>query len=433
MFDFLGISSSSSGSVSIKINFGHDKKSAMAKLKFPKKKTKTFDGCWSCRERGMKCDELKPHCQNCLKNSIVCKGYDIRLSWDTKKTDNLRRFKIYDHFEKRYFCIEDLNTVILEIDDLVENFSYRNLVRLPFTVFDSNEKIKYWSESMIDHYNLPWFKKFMLEHLDNENILNSIYASASYLLNNSTKGAHYRSELSKHVETMDEMDNLCWVFAMLNIILTSNLVNMGQFDYHDTRIAIDSLLCNINEESCDYKHLVSLLTFMDSLKFIKPKFNDIFASDLNGLGLTSKLLANWYQILSINCNTNLSFFKLEDELWHNKLNLILPSNDKMYHKSYTWYISMYIYFIKKFYHRHHGTVSINYLINEAIPHLQKIDYNQDFFGLEWCLFIIFNESQILNCNNKALASLQLSKLHIPIVSKNQDWIQYIESSNKILI
>ncbi|CAI5759473.1 unnamed protein product [Candida verbasci] len=45
------------------------------------KKGRTFDGCWTCRSRKVKCDLTKPYCQRCTKSKRKCKGYDIKLRW----------------------------------------------------------------------------------------------------------------------------------------------------------------------------------------------------------------------------------------------------------------------------------------------------------------------------------------------------------------
>ncbi|KIW74140.1 hypothetical protein Z517_12550 [Fonsecaea pedrosoi CBS 271.37] len=46
-----------------------------------KKITRTKTGCLTCRRRRKKCDEGKPECQNCLRNSFVCEGYQQRKTW----------------------------------------------------------------------------------------------------------------------------------------------------------------------------------------------------------------------------------------------------------------------------------------------------------------------------------------------------------------
>lgn len=45
------------------------------------KKTKSRNGCVTCKKRRLKCDEAKPLCQNCIKRGIVCGGYAINFKW----------------------------------------------------------------------------------------------------------------------------------------------------------------------------------------------------------------------------------------------------------------------------------------------------------------------------------------------------------------
>lgn len=46
-----------------------------------KKYTKTRTGCWTCRQRGYRCDEGKPACNNCRRLNIICEGYGIRVKF----------------------------------------------------------------------------------------------------------------------------------------------------------------------------------------------------------------------------------------------------------------------------------------------------------------------------------------------------------------
>ncbi|KAJ5960844.1 uncharacterized protein N7479_007994 [Penicillium vulpinum] len=52
-----------------------------SKAKVSKPRSKTFTGCWTCRERRVKCDEERPHCGRCQRHGWVCKGYGLRLEW----------------------------------------------------------------------------------------------------------------------------------------------------------------------------------------------------------------------------------------------------------------------------------------------------------------------------------------------------------------
>ncbi|KAJ6001084.1 hypothetical protein N7481_001493 [Penicillium waksmanii] len=47
----------------------------------PVKRSKTFTGCWTCRSRGVKCDEGKPICSRCEKGLFTCAGYGVKLIW----------------------------------------------------------------------------------------------------------------------------------------------------------------------------------------------------------------------------------------------------------------------------------------------------------------------------------------------------------------
>lgn len=52
------------------------------------KRTKTFTGCWTCRSRGVKCDERKPTCFRCSKGHFSCSGYAQRLIWEDDRDRN---------------------------------------------------------------------------------------------------------------------------------------------------------------------------------------------------------------------------------------------------------------------------------------------------------------------------------------------------------
>ncbi|KAF5573595.1 fungal Zn binuclear cluster domain-containing protein [Fusarium pseudocircinatum] len=51
-----------------------------------RRRTRTFTGCWTCRARRVKCDEVKPSCKRCTNASRICEGYDVRLIWDGKSS-----------------------------------------------------------------------------------------------------------------------------------------------------------------------------------------------------------------------------------------------------------------------------------------------------------------------------------------------------------
>ncbi|KAH9884250.1 fungal-specific transcription factor domain-containing protein [Xylariomycetidae sp. FL2044] len=45
--------------------------------------TRTRTGCFTCREDGYKCDEQKPFCGRCVRLKKTCKGYGVKLKWQT--------------------------------------------------------------------------------------------------------------------------------------------------------------------------------------------------------------------------------------------------------------------------------------------------------------------------------------------------------------
>lgn len=45
------------------------------------RRTRNFDGCWTCRSRKVKCDLTRPYCARCAKLGITCEGYGIKLYW----------------------------------------------------------------------------------------------------------------------------------------------------------------------------------------------------------------------------------------------------------------------------------------------------------------------------------------------------------------
>ncbi|KZL63572.1 arginine metabolism regulation protein ii [Colletotrichum incanum] len=46
-----------------------------------RKRQKTFTGCWTCRQRHVKCDEQRPRCKRCSTGNFACQGYGTRLTW----------------------------------------------------------------------------------------------------------------------------------------------------------------------------------------------------------------------------------------------------------------------------------------------------------------------------------------------------------------
>lgn len=46
-----------------------------------RKAPRTKTGCWTCRERKVRCDEKKPICSNCSRLGLACAGYGARITF----------------------------------------------------------------------------------------------------------------------------------------------------------------------------------------------------------------------------------------------------------------------------------------------------------------------------------------------------------------
>ncbi|EHY56889.1 hypothetical protein ABEF92_000516 [Exophiala dermatitidis] len=55
--------------------------STTSKQRNSKRRTKTFTGCWTCRERRVKCDEKRPVCHRCTRSGVRCRGYAAHFTW----------------------------------------------------------------------------------------------------------------------------------------------------------------------------------------------------------------------------------------------------------------------------------------------------------------------------------------------------------------
>ncbi|EXJ94534.1 hypothetical protein A1O1_02930 [Capronia coronata CBS 617.96] len=74
----------------------------MSQTRPDKLRTRTLTGCYTCRERKLKCDDTRPACKRCIALGVECQGYGVKLSWlsynkdrpGTKETDpELQRTK----------------------------------------------------------------------------------------------------------------------------------------------------------------------------------------------------------------------------------------------------------------------------------------------------------------------------------------------------
>ncbi|CZR69836.1 uncharacterized protein PAC_19736 [Phialocephala subalpina] len=69
---------------------------------------RTRQGCWTCRRRRRKCDEVKPTCQNCAKKGLKCK-YGIQLTFhgaNLFELDEDEAKELKNHGPERYDCLQ---------------------------------------------------------------------------------------------------------------------------------------------------------------------------------------------------------------------------------------------------------------------------------------------------------------------------------------
>ncbi|KAI5905741.1 Arginine metabolism regulation protein II [Candida parapsilosis] len=101
------------------------------------RKERTFDGCWTCRSRKVKCDLTKPICMRCAKSKRECLGYAIRLRWsdpvtiskDKSMTSLKQEDNELDNMQRRnvdlmvfpqdmlYETYAELNSILEKVDD----------------------------------------------------------------------------------------------------------------------------------------------------------------------------------------------------------------------------------------------------------------------------------------------------------------------------
>ncbi|CCE62646.1 hypothetical protein TPHA_0C04980 [Tetrapisispora phaffii CBS 4417] len=112
------------------------------------KRAKTFEGCWTCRLRKIKCDLKKPKCDKCRSSAISCSGYDIKLVW--KKPSKFQQKEAIDNgsvirklesdkFDNDIYSDDDHGTDFVAI----KSQKRRNI---PLVRYNDDEKYRYYEE-----------------------------------------------------------------------------------------------------------------------------------------------------------------------------------------------------------------------------------------------------------------------------------------------
>lgn len=152
--------------------------------------SKSFNGCFTCRKKKIRCDERKPTCTNCRERCVECEGYEIVLRWSNPITFNnqLKPSRIVFENESRRRTVPFVDWSSLpdglysstEIDNMIAYFEdydeiyLNNMLKCgfeedsmgPFTVFPVRQEFS--TENVADiperqflptDYMLPKFKQ----------------------------------------------------------------------------------------------------------------------------------------------------------------------------------------------------------------------------------------------------------------------------------
>lgn len=79
------------------------------------RKSRAFTGCWTCRQRKVKCDVTKPTCNRCAQAKLKCLGYNIVLGWLAPLTVREGQLQTLDDY-----------------GDNLDNFQRRNVATVEF-------------------------------------------------------------------------------------------------------------------------------------------------------------------------------------------------------------------------------------------------------------------------------------------------------------
>lgn len=167
---------------------------------------RTFNGCWTCRIRKVKCDTRQPSCLRCEKAKLNCQGYDIKLGFyqcltvqhgelvdiaekkDKESKYNRRNVSISKFPESMmYYTFDELTEKIEELDKMVELGNIDEEIG-PFRVFFASYTLGNKSKNYTRKYSSN------VANFRNGYILNSpknIKLQISHQINNTTNHGDY--------------------------------------------------------------------------------------------------------------------------------------------------------------------------------------------------------------------------------------------------
>ncbi|EHY59765.1 arginine metabolism regulation protein II [Exophiala dermatitidis] len=150
------------------------------KISKPKRATKTFSGCWTCRERHVKCDEGRPTCARCIRGGFVCHGYGIKLVWIDPETRGWER-KIRRLVSAPALYHDKSPFLQVDVQEALDRLDQGDICSVgPFSVFPIEEELNHSvlkvatdvekSNQIKTAYVLRWLRQMMDDFHEQENI-----------------------------------------------------------------------------------------------------------------------------------------------------------------------------------------------------------------------------------------------------------------------
>ncbi|CDK28016.1 unnamed protein product [Kuraishia capsulata CBS 1993] len=119
------------------------------------RRTKRFTGCWTCRKRGVRCDESRPGCKNCVIHRVKCEGYMVKLCWGNndaplseRRYQKTRSLMLYEWKENQLLDDIQVENSLDRIETASGFLTSKNLETSkefgygPFTVFSVSSKVE---------------------------------------------------------------------------------------------------------------------------------------------------------------------------------------------------------------------------------------------------------------------------------------------------
>ncbi|EDO17549.1 hypothetical protein Kpol_534p28 [Vanderwaltozyma polyspora DSM 70294] len=275
--------------------------------------SRNFTGCWACRFKKRKCDELKPSCSLCVRHGDCC-SYDIRLIWSDDniykincKQEFINRSKDIRSKDRNYMSHGKISKLEFKKMTNFRNYEYNSCYPSP-TSDDVNElNTSTITDSTTGHDNdesdIDESFTISVRRLKvYDNTINSVYGKGP-------NKVFDQKRINKKLNTLlDDLEH--------DISLNKKFVKKGPFvSFHKSDNSSDSTLIIKNEipnSLIDEK----LIEFQNIDTFVE---NELF------------------ELIWLNCKTNMILCRLDYSNWFSDfLKLKLKENQKLYALLKNW-------------------------------------------------------------------------------------------------